>query len=467
MPKIESQPNRRVAFAGTDAQGSAKVWVPKPPTPRRSVFSEVRQALSRAVTHAPLDAALLADEVMRLEASIKDLRESNAALRQQLHIPPPKKNPRASEFFDLRLKIDGLKKEHKKLQASNFVLGEVASADAQLTRVLDALNGGRPHEIANEAIVFFRQLEDLDAHRRGDKPEHTTAALFGQRVQVRMKGVSVVQAAALQRSARVFLNQVDPSSMDERAVVESILLGVLAWPVPSETSKKALQTLDSRRLSAISVSTKAILEELGHLGLKLKPKDKVPGTGLTLEALQALLKNADALQNKRAIAPTTGQKLGALTAQTNPIRKAVTPSTSRPSVQVQTTTTRDKATADAAQQAFQRNLVEAMNFMWNEDVSEEGFAVLLDQSASGLFAKAMVQLQEAGLDDGTQRQWILDALGSVKPSLFPHLRARLDDGFQQRLAQEIDASRFEPKQELKDLAGLWWYCVMSATDANT
>lgn len=467
MPKIESQPSRRVAFAGTDAQGSAKVWVPKPPTPRRSVFSEVRQALSRAVTHAPLDAALLADEVTRLEASIKDLHESNETLRQQLHIPPPtKKNPRASEFFDLRLKIDGLKTAYKQLQASNFVLGEVASADTQLTRVLDALKGGRPHEIATEATVFFRQLEDLDAHRRGDKPEHTTAALFGQRVQVRMKGASVVQAAALQRSARAFLNQVDPPSKAERAVVESILLGVLARPLPSETSKKALQTLDSRRLSAISVSTKAILEELGHLGLKLKPKDKVPGTGLPLEALQALLKNADALQKKRAIAPTR-QKLGALTAQTNPIRKAVTPSTSRPSVQVQTTTTRDKATADAAQQAFQRTLVEAMNFMWNEDVSEEGFAVLLDQSASGLFTKAMVQLQEAGLDDDTQRQWILDALGSVKPSLLPHLRPRLDDGFQQRLAQEIDASRFEPKQELKDLAGLWWYCVMSATDANT
>ncbi|QHE86073.1 hypothetical protein [Hydrogenophaga sp. BPS33] len=468
MPKTVSHQDRRVAISGTDAQSTKKVWVPKVPTPRRSAFSEARQAVSRAVSHLKSSSARLADGLERAAKSNDRLRQENETLRRQLHIPQPKKpSPRASEFFGMKVKLHELQEEHKQLEASQFVLGEIASADAQLTRVIDALTGLDHAEIALEAHAFFQQLEDLDAHRRDPKkPEHTTAALFGARIQVRLKGISVVRAAALQRSAMAFLNKKDPPSAAERAVVESILFGVRARALPSKTSKEFLQMLDSQQLGAVSTSATLLLAEPGNRGLALKPKDAVPGTGWTVKALQRLQKNVDALQKKRAITPTTGQNLGVPTTQANPVRKSLAPSAIQPSVVAQTTAKRDKTQADAAQQAFQRTLVEAMNFMWNEDGSEDGFAEMMDTSASGLFVKAMAQLQAAGLDDDGQRQWIRDALGSLNPDLLQHLRTRMDKGLLKRLVQEIDDSHFDGKQDLENLENVWWHEVMALSDPS-
>lgn len=476
MPNTVTHRVRLVAISGTDAQGLKKVCVPKAPTPRRSVFSEVHQAVSRAVSHLKSNSARLAGELARAEKSNHRLRQENEALRRQLHIPQPKTkttDPRASEFFDMNLKLHELQEERKTLEARQFVLGEIPSADAQLARVIDAVKNGNYAKIAGEAHAFFHQLLQLNARRRDQPdPEHTTAALFGARIQARLKRISVVQTAALQRSAIAFLNKKDPPSKAEQAVVESILFGVLARALPSikRKSKQDLEMLDDSQLREVSTSATLLSAALIDRGLKLKSKDTVPGTGWTFKALQRLQKNVDKLQKKRASALTTGQNPGAPTTKANPVRQSLAPSAIQPPVVAQTTAKRDKTQADAAQQAFQRTLVEAMNFMWNEDASEDssedGFAEVLDTSASGLFVKAMAQLQAADLDDGGQRQWIRDALGSVDPALLQHLRTRMDEGFQERLVREIDDSHFDEKQDLKNLASVWWYAVTVPTDSS-
>jgi len=237
-------------------KGDVSGWVPKPPGPKRSVLSQVHQAISRLIEQVKA-------EPSRLHRVNQTLAAANERLRAQLKFGPPDSDqevlpdldtPHVPELKSRRAEYVRLVEQRNELQVHNFVLSQMVVAHAKLESILVALSnpGSDPNAIQSEANEFSTLLYELNGARSHDT--HKVAGVYSDRLHAHLSRMDSGELTKLMTGARVYLNG-KHGDVTDRAVVQNILFCARAQRLWITEGKKNMQTFNDAQLTSMSKSS--------------------------------------------------------------------------------------------------------------------------------------------------------------------------------------------------------------------